>query len=271
MHFSRFAQQSISRRILRPGTVEEYERLLRVAEPHLGQLHVGRIEQRHVQRCLASAREEGLGEKSVRNLLALVNSVLREAGSDAAAGVRVRVPDPDLAVLTAEQAQQLDARLEELDTLEARALRVCLGTGLRRGELLALKARDWKAGQQQVHVGRSTSGPTKSGRARDVDVPTALVAEFSRAAADSRGRALYPVHPRALGRYLRRVTDELGLPPVRIHDLRHTRITLQLLAEVPVLYVSQQAGHGSPAFTMSRYGHLVVATPTQRREWADAS
>jgi len=274
MQFSTYAQQALGRRILRPGTVAEYQRLLAITDERLGAMPVDAIRRGHVQECLASASHAGLGAKSVRNLLALVSSVLREAGNTAAVGLRVKAPQPDLHTLNGAQAERLDAHLAELGTAEATALRVLLGTGLRRGEALALEVADWDREQQQVQVGKSLAGPTKSGRVRWVACPSNLVTIFLLLVKEARaaGRArLLPVHPRALGRALRRATDALGLPAIRVHDLRHTRITRQLLAGVPVLFVSEQAGHHSPSFTMERYGHLVTASPSQRREWADAS
>jgi integrase len=68
---------------------------------------------------------------------------------------------------------------------------------------------------------------------------------------------------------LDRACDAIGVARIRVHDLRHTRITYLLLQGVTPLYVCQQAGHHSPAFTLKQYGHLVAATPQQRRDWCN--
>jgi integrase len=49
---------------------------------------------------------------------------------------------------------------------------------------------------------------------------------------------------------------EAGLSPLRPHDLRHTAVALWIAAGASPLEVSRRAGHTSPAFTLSRYGHL---------------
>ncbi|MBT3555465.1 MAG: tyrosine-type recombinase/integrase, partial [Chloroflexi bacterium] len=54
---------------------------------------------------------------------------------------------------------------------------------------------------------------------------------------------------------------------VRIHDLRHTAISLALSAGVPPTDVAQMAGHSSVAVTLQRYAH---ALPDAPRRAADA-
>lgn len=49
---------------------------------------------------------------------------------------------------------------------------------------------------------------------------------------------------------------------VRLHDLRHGYASQLLQDGVELLYVSQQLGHHSPAFTLSQYAHLL---PRDRR------
>jgi len=53
-----------------------------------------------------------------------------------------------------------------------------------------------------------------------------------------------------------------GLRHIRIHDLRHTYVSLLIAAGKELHYIQQQLGHHSPAFTLSVYGHLL---PRDRR------
>ena len=60
--------------------------------------------------------------------------------------------------------------------------------------------------------------------------------------------------------YLRNVmrirTQRTGLPPIRVHDLRHSHAsTLINLGANPVL-VAERLGHESPSITMNTYAHL---------------
>jgi integrase len=56
------------------------------------------------------------------------------------------------------------------------------------------------------------------------------------------------------------------VPPVSLHDLRHTHATILLLAGVPGHVVSQRLGHASPVITLSVYAHVMSGN---QREAAD--
>lgn len=266
--FRNFAPISVDRRALTEGTSQGYLRLLEHATPTLGCLHMSAITRAHVQECLVDCRSH-MSDKSVRNVLKFIQSVLRDAGSSVADGLSVPVHEPDTRVLDAAECGLLRDFLTGLGSDDAAALLVLMGTGLRRGELLNLKVDDWRSGRRQLHVSRS-----KSRRVRDVDVPDWLAdvigAVAEKKSQKSPAKKLFNTNKDALRRLLDRACAATGLPHIRIHDLRHTRITYLLLQGVTPLYVSQQAGHGSPAFTLSRYGHLIAATTSQRREWCNA-
>jgi integrase len=60
------------------------------------------------------------------------------------------------------------------------------------------------------------------------------------------------------------------VPPIRLHDARHTCGTLMHMQGVPIVVISQWLGHGDPAFTMRTYVHsqddaLKIAAATLQR------
>ena len=50
---------------------------------------------------------------------------------------------------------------------------------------------------------------------------------------------------------------EVGLPNIRLYDLRHTSATLALTVGVAPKVVSEQLGHASAAFTLDTYSHVL--------------
>jgi integrase len=52
-------------------------------------------------------------------------------------------------------------------------------------------------------------------------------------------------------------TDAIGVPKLRVHDLRHTAASLWLAAGADAKVVPRILGHASAAMTMDVYGHLV--------------
>jgi integrase len=64
-----------------------------------------------------------------------------------------------------------------------------------------------------------------------------------------------PVHPDAYGDMFVDQAKAAGLPRIRLHDARHTALTLLLASGVPVHVVAAFAGH-DPAVTMRTYAHV---------------
>jgi integrase len=65
-------------------------------------------------------------------------------------------------------------------------------------------------------------------------------------------------------RKLRDTPREEQLPIIRPHDARHTFVAHLLAAGANPVYVKEQAGHHSAAFTLDVYGHLI---PSQKRAY----
>lgn len=68
-----------------------------------------------------------------------------------------------------------------------------------------------------------------------------------------------PVHPDTISsrwRTLAKQAPALRLPVIRFHDLRHSHATQLLAAGARAEVVSQRLGHSSVAFTLQTYGHV---------------
>jgi integrase len=52
----------------------------------------------------------------------------------------------------------------------------------------------------------------------------------------------------------------VGLPDMRLHDLRHTAITYMLEAGENPKTVSEFVGHASANFTLNQYAHVLDAS-----------
>lgn len=251
-----------NRQFIRKSTKKRYANLARMTGD-LGQLTIDAITREDVERTLAARRDEGIAPSTVRVLLKFIRSTLRAAGNDCAAGIRVPVPAKPIAVITADETVKLRVELEVVSSDAAFGLLILLASGIRIGELLGLRADDWIADLHQLRIARGADGPTKSGKIRYVDVPDWIAERL-----DARGPVV-KTSERTLRRTLDAFCGRAGLPLMKVHGLRHSRITQLLLSEAPVLYVSEQAGHASPAFTLEVYGHLCGATREQRRTWAN--
>jgi integrase len=160
-------------------------------------------------------------------------------------------------------------------------------TGLRRGELLALRWRniDFEKNtlfveevleQTKEHGIRFKEPKTELSR-RTITLPLLAIEMLQRHMAEqnewllglgvgrngetllfptiSRKGELTPRSPRAVSRELSKVVKALGIKAAPLHGLRHTNITMMLTDGVPLKMVSKRAGHSRTSTTLNIYSH----------------
>jgi integrase len=150
-------------------------------------------------------------------------------------------------------------------------LAFAIGTGLRLGELRALEWSDLDLSRLTVRVSKSLDnnsnarGPTKTGRARTVDIPeelrAALVEHKVRQPAGQRlvfGRDARPYRPQTYRDWLKRLCLRAGVEVLACHSTRHTFASLALAdPECALPDVSHALGHAQMATTLNVYGHFI--------------
>jgi integrase len=142
---------------------------------------------------------------------------------------------------------------------------------LRIGECCALNVSDFDIETGTLRVskairkGRVGSTKTAAGTRR-VHVPTALRDELAAHVADRVPDQPLFASPQGhrleggnfLRQWFRPAITAAGLPErTRVHDLRHTGISLALAAGVSVADVAKWCGHASPVITMSTYAKAI--------------
>lgn len=181
-----------------------------------------------------------------------------------------------------------------LAKLEGRVLQpiaaLALATGLRRGEILALRWRDVDMDSailrvehslEETKAGLRFKAPkTRHGR-RTISLPPSAV-EVLRAhrrqqlelrVALGQGKpeadALVfckldgsPSSPNNLSRDWCVTVKALGLPRVMFHALRHTHASALIANGLDVVTISRRLGHSSPVITLNAYAHLFQKTDT---------
>lgn len=66
-----------------------------------------------------------------------------------------------------------------------------------------------------------------------------------------------PLRPQSVLTELRRRSEEIGLPRIGVHDLRHTAATIMISSRVPLAVVSKTLRHSTLSPTVNLYGHLL--------------
>jgi integrase len=284
---------------LRPSTLTRYEDHVRCAiTPALGGLPLQRLMPTHLNKLYGDLRAAGRAPKTIRNIHGVLSKALADAerwglvGRNAARLADVpAVARPRLRVWSPEQTRAFLATVAD-DRLFAAWL-LAATTGMRRGELLGLRWEDIdldagvvRVAQARVRAGNQVvAGEPKTARGRrTIALDPATVAALrqhrkrqseERLAAgphyaDS-GLAFTmpggtPIHPNRFSLWFRRHARAAGLPPIRLHDMRHSYATAGLAAGVPPKVMSERLGHATVAFTLDTY---TSALPAMDKSAAD--
>lgn len=75
-----------------------------------------------------------------------------------------------------------------------------------------------------------------------------------------------PLIPHLFSLAFQKAVRNAGLPPMRLHDLRHTHAALLAKAGIPAKVIQERLGHHSAAFTLDHYGGTF---PSMHRDAAE--
>lgn len=157
-------------------------------------------------------------------------------------------------------------------------------TGMRRGELLALKWDDvdWNSStifvRRSLYKGGFVTPKSKTSRRTIVISPRlrdVLLAHKINSSADknnllfctSKGKPLEPDN--LVKRQFLPALHRAGLRRIRFHDLRHTYTALLISQGENIKFIQNQLGHASIQTTLDRYGHLLPEANTQAAKRLD--
>lgn len=278
------------------------ERYAEIIELHIGpqigsiavqKLDGARIDAFYTHLLTAGRRngKGGLAAQTVQHVHRLLSKIL----SSGVKAQKLRL-SPMAAVQTTPKVRRTeiqvldDAELAALfRRLRDRPLRMpvvlAAGTGMRRGEVLALRWRDVDFAKATLQVAQVVEQTKKGGitikepkterSRRTIALPATLVTELRE---HRRGQAEFRLKlglgrderdlvfpsldwtvrsPRDFTKQFGREAAAAGVPHVTFHGLRHTHITHLLRSGVPVHVVSARAGHANPTVTLNIYAHLL--------------
>ena len=253
---------------------------------HFGDYELRHITAEEVQQFVTTKRKAGLSPKTVSNHVVILKEMFKHAvrwgylrSSPAEHVERPRSSHREMDFLNPQEVRAfLQASRESYPERYSLFLTAVM-TGMRRGELLAMKWQnvDWNRGQYFVKESlyRQSFQEPKSERSRRSINLSPTVLDVLEAGFDSQaatglhadpayqdlifchedGRSLNPDH--LSKKELHRVLEAAGLRRIRFHDFRHTYVALLISQGESPKYIQSQLGHASIQVTLDRYGHLM--------------
>jgi integrase len=276
---------------VRKSTYDRNESLCRVhLIPALGRKKLKTLSAADVAGFYRSRLDSGCSAGSVHKMHETLHKALKQA---VRWGYMMKNPagdvDPpkvhtqEVTPLTCEEARRLLNTVKG-DRLEALYV-VALHTGLRQGELLALRWEDLDLEARQLQVrrtitkdgGKLSIGPAKTARGRrtvrltqdatdafrrhltrqleEIDGLGDLIEDNGFVFCTAKGTLINPSNLRK--RSFAPLLVRAGLPHMTFHQLRHTAATILLLKNVNPKIVSEMLGHASIAITLDTYSHVL--------------
>ena len=229
--------------------------------------------------------ESGLSQKTVRDILVVLKMILRfgaKHGYLESHQIDVVFPTErekqDVEVLTLANQCQLMTYVKEHFTFQNLGIFICLNAGLRIGEVCALRWNDIDVISGVIHVNKTLQRiymvdgetryteliedvPKTKNSIREVPMTRDLLALVRPLKKVVRGdyyvltNASTPTEPRTYRVYFNKLQQQLGLPKMRFHGLRHSFATRCIESKCDYKTVSVLLGHSNISTTLNLYVH----------------
>jgi integrase len=282
---------TVKSQTISPTTYQRYASIVKLhLKPHLGALSLRRLSAGDITAAYGKVRAKGLSGQSCLHTHRVLHTAL-EYGTKTLGWLRANPAAAVRSPKVTRKTAALDGSTVPILLEATKGTRfeypvaLTATTGLRRGELLALrwsKSVDFERRRLIVAesleetkiLGLRFKAP-KSGKIRvlplaDVAVPL-LHSHRARQDAERRRFGMRyhdndlvfcnpdgtPWPPETFTKQFAQITRSIGMKGFRFHDLRHTFATLTLKNGTSVNEVSQLLGHSSPVITLSTYAHVI--------------
>lgn len=275
---------------VKESTYNKYANLLELyILPALGNVGVERVSREDITALCdelllhGGRRHQGLSPKTVTDAMSVIRNIMHYAAQMGVQynvdlqSIRIKQPAHELHVLSQTEQNLLYAYLTQSPALDEIGILICLLTGLRIGEVCALRWEDISFEDHTIHVHSTmqriqnkdascqktkiviTSPKSASGN-RIVPLPQNLeviLREFSpgRTGFVLSADGAHYTEPRLLQYRFERITCKLGIRQVNFHALRHTFATRCIEVGFDVKSLSEILGHSNVSITMNRYVH----------------
>lgn len=275
------------------STVAKYTHTInRHIIPQLGDLKVSEIEYSTINEFIKMKATSGkldnsggLSPKTVRDIVSILKQILKFAqANEYIQPINYDFSKPksqikELKVLTVTEQEKLVFYLKNNINFENSGILLALYTGIRLGELCALKWEDIDFNTSTIKIRKTIQRiqntnkdskhktiiiidtPKSINSIREIPIPDfifTMLYELSKYNSSQNyiltGQKQF-IEPRTYQYRFKKILKEAGVSDIKFHALRHTFATRAVEKEIDIKSLSEILGHATVSFTLDRYVH----------------
>lgn len=257
--------------------------------PVLGKFDLNELTALELQKFAASLSEARLSANTINGIVSILKISLKKAVAlgitdrqftDAVARAKVR--SKKITSFTKAEQKKIEKYILSSKSLNLAGILLCLYTGLRIGELLALTWDDidLRAGTMTVtkschdswqngHYVKVLDSTKTQSSERMIPIPKQIVSYLKEIKSRTgskfvvTGRTQFGAQIRSYQRTFESLLKKLGIEHKGFHALRHTFATRALEVGMDVRTLSEVLGHKNPMITLSHYAHSMIEHKTE--------
>ena len=285
---------------INPRSIYGYKNVIkRYAEPAIGHILLKDVRATHIEKLYSQNLKEGLTPRTVGQTHRILKQAFKFAVRRNFIGRNpfdsVDPPKAQIKEAKSFTAEQLKILLREAKGVFKQAFFIASVTGMRRGEIVALKWEDINFEKNYLSVKRSIvfvpregyliKAPKTASGVRPIDLSGSVIKqlkEFKAAQAvnqlaagsywKNEGWVLTNpdgshLNPNSITKAFKALRERFNMPDAPLHGLRHTHATLLLEEGIEREVVQKRLGHTSIVVTSDIYSHV---TRRLQRKAADA-
>lgn len=288
----------VEKNSVKPSTAATFHELIYShITPELGTYHLSELNLFLLQSFFNQKYENGrldkkggLAYQTINSIYTILNTALRYAERNGILDknhcVDVRLPKREwkqVRAFTRDEQKKVENAALEFKNPNGIGIILCLYTGIRIGELCALRISDVDISNRMLHIQRTLERikcfeengprtmlyegrPKSHSSIRDIPLPDFLVkslwnyinqyrADVSEDAPFISGKSGNSIEPRVYQKYFQTILGKAGVKNANFHCLRHTFATRALEAGVDPKTLSELLGHSNASITMNIYAH----------------
>lgn len=249
--------------------------------PHFGGMVCTVVKALMISEFIQKKLKDGLSARYVCDIITVLKSIFRYASREyrlknVTNGIIMpKKSKPEIPVMTVDEQRRLARYINSNRNTSTLGVALSLYTGMRIGELCALRWQDIDIEKRILTVnhtiqriqdfsgGKKTkliiTEPKSQSSKRTIPVPDCLIPMLKELKSKADSYVLTgsckPIEPRTMQYRFKRILGNVNLPSYRFHSLRHCMASSAIAAGFDVKTLSEILGHSSVQITLDRYVH----------------